>query len=290
MSLPDHVTERIKLINTRTEIDVAEIKRDYKEIFTDPFIQEDAQFKSDEERHRYAAMVLWTRYVARPPVEEYTVVPIGIGGMRLARSSGIPSSEIYVLVKGQKKIKRITCRGPLSDMHKKVNFFHQYTNVKLGEFSKGGDMIADNRTRFEKPKRLKLKPAELYEKAGVKQISVAAASKFPSAMKEDGWLDRSDWRAIRGIILRENRGTRKDDTEYGVYTIADETMNGEPTVADDGTILMPGFSVWVDPSLMVYQTEDELECFGTVTINKAGEAQMNAFSILPVHTRRRSED
>jgi len=288
VSLPDNVTERIKLINSRTQINIDEIERDYNEIFNDPFIQEDTQFQSDEERHRYAVMVLWTRYVARPPVQEFTLVPIGIGGMRLARSSGKPNCEIYVLIKGQNKIKRIACRGPLSDLYRNVNLFDQYT-VKLGEFQKGGDLIADNRTKFEKPKRLKLKPAELMSKIGVKKISVAAASKFPSAQRSDGYLDRGDWRCVQGIIIREYRGTRDDETQFGVYTIADETLNGEPTVADDGTVLLPGFTVWVDPSLMVYQTEDEVACYGTVSVTREGEAQMNAYSILPIHTREREE-
>ena len=193
-----------------------------------------------------------------------------------------------MVVKGQKKIKRIACRGPLSDLYKYVNLFDQYT-VRLGEFADGGDLIADNRTKFEKPKRLKVKPFELMEKIGVKQIAIGDAAKFPSAQKDDGYLDRGDWRCIRGMVIREYKGSREDGTEFGVYTIADDTLTAsEPTVAADGTILVPGFTVWADPSLMVYQVEDEIACYGTISVNELGEAQMNAYAILPVYTRERN--
>jgi len=284
MSYPDFVLDRFKRISQRTEIPLDEIRRDYDEIFNDPFIQKDEQFKTDEERHRYAVAVLWTRYVARPPVQEFTIVPIGFSGVRIARTSGQPNSNLYVLVKGKPGIKRVVCRGPLADIYKKVNLFHQYT-VKLGEFRQGGDMIADTRTKFERPVRLKLSPEAMMERIGVKRVSIADAKKFPSAQRSDGFIDRSDWRCVRGIIIREYQGSRDDGTEFGVYTIADESLNGEPTVSDDGTVLPPGFTVWVDPALMVYQVEDEIDCYGTISITREGEAQMNAFLILPVHAR-----
>jgi hypothetical protein len=289
MSFPDFVQDRIDKIRERTKISVEEIQKDYGEIFNDDFIQKDPQFASDEERHRYAVMVLWTRYVARPPVKEFTVVPVGFSGMRLARGSGQPSCTLYVLVKGEKKIKRIACRGTHSDLYKSINLFNQYT-VKLGEFSKGGDLLADDRTNFENPVRLNLKPSEMMQRIGVKQISIEDAAKFPSAQRKgqrkgSSFIDASDWRCVRGIIVRDFRGVREDETEYGCYTIADGTLNGEPVVADDGSIIRPGFTVWTDPSHMVYGAEDEVDCFGTVGVNKEGEATMNAYLILPVHMR-----
>lgn len=287
-SLPDFVKERILKIEERTKIGVEEIQKDYEEIFNDAFIQEDPQFQTDEERHTYAVMILWTRYVARPPVKEFTVVPVGFSGMRLARSSGQPSCTLYVLVKGEKKIKRVACRGDNSDLYKRISLFCQYT-VKLGEFSKGGDLVADNRTSFQNPVHLNLKPMEMMEKIGTKRVSIEDAPKFPSAtrkgQRKGSFVDSSDWRCVRGIVVREFRGVREDETEFGAYTIADATVDGEPIVTDDGTVIRPGFTVWTDPSHMTYGVEDEIDAFGTVSVNKEGETAMNAYLILPVHMR-----
>lgn len=288
-ALPDFVNEGIAKICRMTETDKEEVRRDYLELFNDPFIQNDEQFTTDEERHTYSIAVLHSRYIARPPMKTFTIIPIGYTGRRIARSSGQPNCTISVVVKGDKRIKRVVCRGDLSNLYRSINLFHQY-EVKLGEFKEGGDLIADNRSIFENSVRLKIKPDEMMAKIGVKRITIADASKFPSAQRKgrkkgSSFTDRSDWRCIRGIIVREYRGTRDDDTEFGALTISDHTVNGEPTVLDDGTILRPGLTAWVDPSHMVYSVEDEVDCFGTVNINKDGEPQMNAVLILPVHTR-----
>lgn len=288
-ALPDFVEEGIAKISKRTEISEDEVRREYLELYNDDFVQLDEQFGSDQERHTYSLAVLWMRFISRPPTREFTIVPVGYSGRRLARSSGKPSCTLFVLLKGQKKIKRVACRGPLSDVYREINLFHGYT-VKLGEFKKGGDLVADARAVFSNPKRLKLKPGQMMEKIGVKRIKIKDASKFPSARRKGQrkgtrFIDRSDWRCVRGIIVREFRGTREDETEYGCYTISDETVNGEPTVADDGTVIMPGFTVWTDPSHMVYSVEDQVDCYGTIRITRDGEAQMDGFLILPVHVR-----
>jgi len=181
------------------------------------------------------------------------------------------------------------CRGPLADVYRSISLFNGYT-VKLGEFKKGGDLIADARAVFSNPVRLKIEPRQLMEKIGVKRIKIKDTSKFPSALragqrKGSTYVDRADWRCVRGIIVREFRGTRDDETEYGCYTISDETVNGEPTVADDGTVIMPGFTAWTDPSHMIFGLEDQVDLYGTIRINKDQEAQMDALLILPVHVR-----
>lgn len=289
LTLPDFVEEGIKKICRISEAPIEEVRRDFMELYNDDFVQKDPQFESDDDRQRYSIGVLHSRYVARPPMKTFTIVPIGYTGTRIARSSGQPNCTISVLVKGERKIRRVVCRGELADMFLKINLFHSYT-VRLGEFKTGVDLIADNRSKFENPIKLNIKPEEMMQKLGVKRISIADTIKFPSVQrpgqkKGRTYVDRSDWRVVRGIIVRSYRGEREDGSLFGAYTISDATVDGEPLVLDDGTIVRPGFTVWLHPSHMSYADEDEIDAFGTITVNKDAEASMNGFLILPVHTR-----
>jgi len=294
MELPPFVEEKIQQIHQRTEISIDEIKRDYEEIFQDPFIQEDPQFHDDNERHRYAVAVLWTRYVSRPPVREYDIIPAGITGERVT-STGKKTAEVYALVKSRTGVKprRIVLQEPVVDLRKTINLptpesSFKYT-VKLGEFSQGGDMIADNRAKFDNPVLLKANAWQVLERWGAKKIDkLADAKKFPSKTGSDGYVDRLDWRIVRGIITRQYRGERDDGTEFGVITITDLSLNDEPTVTADGRVLQPGFSVWVAPEFVnIYQDESEIDAVGTIQIARnTGEPFMNAYLILPVHAKK----
>lgn len=282
---PEFVTEKIESISQRTEIDKREIAKEYEELFNDPFIREDPQFTTDEERHRYAVAVLWTRYVSRPPVKAFEVIPVGFSGLRIARS-GVAVSNLFAFVKfgGETKLKRIVLRGEVADLYKEIVLCSKY-EVKLGEFSTG-DLIADNRSKFVNPVALKLTPAKALEKLNLKMVTIKNAGKLPSRIDSTGYVDSLDWRVVRGIIVGDYRGKRDDGTEFGVYTLSDATVNSEPKVTPDGKILRPGFTVWVPPELMIYEKESEIDAVGTITIGrKTGEASMNAFLLAPVHAR-----
>lgn len=287
-ALPEYVQDRIHRINQKTGIDLDEILRSYYEIFNSDFVQKDPQFKTDDERHRYSVAVLWSMYIARRPAREYVVIPIGFEAKRITRRSGVPSSSIYALVKGRKGIQRIVCQGEgIADLYKSVNLFCQY-RVKLCEFS-GGDLQADNRTKFVNPVRLKIEPRTLMEKIGIKRIPrIADVPKFPSAVRSDGFVDRRDWRVVRGIIVRSFRGTRDDGTEFGVYTISDDSVSEEELTDEEG-VPLTGLTVWAPPELMVYEQYDECDFYGHVSIGKNGVPDMNAYLILPVHARGRLE-
>lgn len=285
---PEAVTKRVEEISRRTEIDEAEILREYEELFNDPFIQEDPQFTTDEERHQYAIAVLWTRYISRPPVKNYEVIPIGFSGLRIARS-GIPMSNLFTFIKygNDVKLKRVVLRDETADSYKEIVLCSKY-NVKLGEFSKGNDLIADNRSKFHDPVALKLTPSEILKRLNPKRVAIKDAKKFPSRMDSTGFIDTLDWRVVRGIIVGDYRGKRDDGTDFGVYTLSDETIDSEPKVTPDGKILRPGFTVWIAPELMNYEREGEIDAIGTIGINrKTGEPSMNAFLLVPVHAREK---
>lgn len=282
---PQFVTEKIESISKRTEINQAEIAKEYEELFNDPFIREDPQFTTDEERHRYAVAVLWTRYVSRPPVKPFVVIPVGFSGLRIARS-GVATSNLFAFIKygSDTKLKRIVFRAEVADMYKEIVLCSKY-EVKLGEFSTG-DLIADNRAKFINPVATNLTPAGVLEKLNPKRIALKEAEKMPSRIDSTGYVDTLDWRVVRGIIVSNYRGKRDDGTEFGVYGLSDATLNSEPKVTSDGKILRPGFTVWVPPELMVFEKESEIDAIGTITISrKTNEASMNAFLLVPVHAR-----
>ena len=284
--LPDFVERRIQEINQKTGISINELKKEYLEIFNDPFVQDDEQLTTDEERHKYCVAVLKGRYLARRPVKEYEIVPIGISGKRITKS-GVPQSVIFALVRERNKVKlrRIVLRDEIADAYKEISLFAKY-KVKLGSFS-SGDLVGDNRTKFESPARLKIKPIDVLEKLKIPRIpKLADAGKFLSKRDSTGYIDETDWKIVRGIIVRENRGSRKDGTEYGVYSIVDDSLEDEPIVDENGNIVPPVFTVWIAPELMVYALESECDFIGTILVDdKTKEVYMNAYLVLPVHAK-----
>jgi len=285
MEFPENVMKKITEISSRTSIEQDEIKREYEELFNDPFLQEDPQFKTDEERHRYAIAVLWTRYISRPPAQLKEIIPIGYSGVRMTRS-GVPMSNLFVLVKqgGETKLRRVVLRGDLVDLRQQIALFAKY-NVRLGELS-SGDLIADSRSKFENPVALKIEPSKVLNHLGFQRVSIKDLDKYPSRVDSTGYVDTTDWRIVRGIIVNQKKGKRDDGTEYGVITLSDETVDSEPRVTPDGRVLRPGLTVWVAPELMIYDVESEVDVAGTVQIGqKTGEPFVNAYTILPVHAK-----
>jgi hypothetical protein len=287
--LPPFVQQRLQAIHQHTGVPIEDIIKDYWEFRNSEFVLKDAQFVSDEDRDRYVVAVLWSRYVARPPLKEFDVIPVGIGHIRIAKKTGKKMSEIYALVKTPEgtRLRRIALIGDLVELRKNVTLFARY-RVKLSEFS-SGDLMADDRSSFDNPVKLPVPPREVLEKIpGIVRVPrLAEVKKYTSRIGSDGYVDKTDWRIVRGIIIKENRGERKDGSEFGVYTIMDDSLEPEPVITPDGRVLPPGFTVWVPPELMEYDVESECDFAGTITLRKDGSPEMNAYVILPVHAKRK---
>ena len=286
-SLPRFVQEKFVLIQQRTGLTQEEILQEYEQIFFDEFVQNDPQFRNDYEKHLYSIRVLMGRLIFRPPAKEYEVIPLGIRGKRITKN-GTAMSIIYGLVKTPNgtELKRIVMRNSNADDYKNivVNPPSLY-KVKLGMLQ-GGDLIADFRTKWENPKMLGVDIYKILERLGVKKITIAEAPQNLSRITSTGYVDELDWRMIRGLIIRANKGTRADGTEWGVYTIIDETISAEEVITEDGKYIMPGFSVWVDPILMEYDVESECDFVGTIRQQKDGSFVMDCFLVLPVHAKQ----
>ena len=290
-TIPKSVMERIQIINQRTGISVEEIQRDYQTIRQDPFIVVDKQFKTDEERAKYAGAVLWTRYVSRPPMRENDIIPWGCEGERITRK-GKAQSSVYAFVKTKSGIipKRIVLSGPIASKVRDIVRDAKYT-VKLGEFQKGGDMIADNRSFFENPVMMNMTPESLIQRLSATRIElkdVHADNKLAlSKTDSKGYVITSDLKVVRGIMVRPTTWERDDHTKGGVFTLANDTLEQEATVAADGTVQTPGLTCWTAPHLLIYQPESEVDAIGTIRRKdkKSTEVNMNCYRILPVHAR-----
>ena len=284
--LPEYVKQRFYQIQQRTGLAIDDILKEYEEIFFDEFVQTDPQFKTDNDRHLYSIRVLVGRLIFRPPVREYEVVPIGLRGKRITKT-GMAMSVIYGLVKdkGATALRRIVLRNSNADDYKNITLFAKY-KVKLGTLQ-GGDLIADFRTRWENPKLIPVEPAKILEKLGIKRITIAEVPNNLSRITSTGYVDELDWRIIRGFILRRNTGQREDGTQWGVYTIFDDTVQAEEQITEDGKYIMPGFSVWLDPVLMDYDVESECDFVGTVRATKDGSSYvMDCYLVLPVYAKQ----
>jgi len=289
--IPEIVKQKIASIQQKTGIGYDEILRDYKSILSDPFITNDPQFKSDVERQKYASAVLWTRYVARPPMRENDIIPWGCEGERITRK-GKPQSSVYAFVKTKSGIvpKRIVLSGPIASKVRDIVRDAKYT-VKLGEFQQGGDMIADNRSHFENPVMINMSSESLVQRLGATRVELkdVHANNKNALSKTDskGYVITTDLKVVRGIMVRPTTWERDDHTKGGVFTLANDTLEQEATVGADGTVQTPGLTCWTAPHLLIYQPESEVDAIGTIRRKdkESTEVNMNCYRILPVHAR-----
>lgn len=284
MSYPDFVTKRVDEISEKFQVSREEVLREFEQIVADPLVAQDTQLTTPEERLTHASRILWTRYVGRPRVQEYDIVPLGYLAPRSTKS-GDKMSSLFGLVKdgGESSLRRVAFFGEQAEKVSDITPFVRY-KVKLGKFKDGKDMSADNRSVFENPSMLNLKPLEVFERLNVKKITISQAKDNPSLKDSSGYVDKTDWRLIRAIVSNKNSGQREDGGHYYSYTILDDTASTE-TVTQDGRVLRPGFTVWVDEKQHNYQPDDECDFIGTVEVSKKGQITLNAVAILPVHVR-----
>jgi hypothetical protein len=281
---PSHVRERISAIASRTGISESDLWREFEGILKDPYIQSDS-FPNDDDRYRYASLVLYGRHIGRRPVKPYDVIPVGFSPLRVTSTKrGMASVFALVMEGSHAKLKRIVLMDNAVEKRKDIMLFSLY-RVNLGEFS-GGDLLADERSMFESPKALPMKPEEVLERMGVKRCTIAEAKNNLSRIGKDGFVDQTDWRIIRGLVTRYYKKQREDGTELGVYTIIDETVEDETKVTPGGVIQRPGLTIWVAPELMLYAEESECDFVGALRLSGSGEVVMNCYLIIPIHPRR----
>jgi len=253
---------------------------------------------NDEEKHRFATMIIWKDYVARPPATMMQIVMAGIGGDRLTSSNKL-QGEAMVLVKnyeGKYKLRRLVMQESAISARSQLVPYAGY-KVKLGEFAAGGDLVADDRADFSNPVSTGLTFEKLMEIVkAVRVPTLAEAVKYASKENSAGYSDSTDWKIVRGVIASKPYvGLRKDKkTRFGVINLIDTSLgNQEPELTDDGQIVRPGFTAWIAPELAKYAQDSLIELAGPISIAKpkadedtgknasvkTKKASMNAYAI-----------
>ena len=232
---------------------------------------------TEEEKHRYAIMILWKDYVARPPADFKQIIIAGIGGDRLTSSDKMQGEAMILIADVNKKyiLRRLVMQESAIPARSQLVQYAGY-KVKLGEFAVGGDLVADDRADFSSPINTGLTFAKLMEIVGAKRVpTLLEAIKYGSKMKADGYPDTADWRIVRGVIASKPYiGLRKDKkTKFAVINLIDTSLgNQEPELTEDGQIVRPGFTAWIAPELAKYAQDSLIELAGPINVSKESKA------------------
>ena len=286
--LPSFVKETVDRIVKLTSTPENDLLTELNLILQDKYFTEHAkEFPDEESKYRYACGQLWSRYRARKPMQDFEVVPIGYEGMRITKS-GQRMSRMYLFMKDRTR-KTLLLFGNEAELYKTVSLGNIYkTKLSLG---RNGSLSADSRTKFENPQAVPIDFLSIYTKMlnvpTIPFLADAGQMGNLSLMQKEKpeYVDSLDWRIVRGIITGSSQGQRDDKTEWGSYRLIDQSLGTEESVSPDGTVRSPTFSVWLDPSLMLWGQDSEVYCVGTVTLNKNKEASMNAINVIPIHGR-----
>lgn len=286
--IPSESSSKLEELSQKTGVLLEELTAEYLELLNNEHVRSDAQFKSDSDRHAYIRKVVWARAMGRPRVKPYNLIPVGFSHPRMAQS-GIEISTLFVLVKEDDgiKLRAVIFRDSVAKDVLDVTLFAQYKDVKLGFREQDGKitMFADNRSKFLSPKVPKKTPQELIALLRKERVVIGDLENHLSRKGSDGWLDKTDWKIVRGIITDKRYVTFKDGRKSGVYTLIDETVD------DLGGQYLPGLTAWISPALMPYDKDSEVDILGTVD-KRDGAPFMNAFSVVAIYgvTRQPTAD
>jgi hypothetical protein len=78
---------------------------------------------------------------------------------------------------------------------------------------------------------------------------------------------------------------KKDD--FAIYTVLDDSVIDPEELADDvrdDRAQTPGLTAWVEPDMMKYGKNSQVELYGSITTGQEGQVNMNVFGIVPLIT------
>lgn len=246
------------------------------------------QFSDLDQRVDYAANLLLGTYMTGTITEEFDVIPVGFSGIRTEKS-GKPRSEIYSIITiGDKaRLRLIVCRGEgTADLYKSVSLGAKYNKINLGIFKDSDDLIATPQTTFNGPEETDFMDnyEAYFESLGVPRVNVANLTNNLSKKTSTGYVDRTDWRLVRGMISRFTIWERKDKEgnptgeQGGVMNIFDPESD---QVTEDGFANM--LTIWAPPEQLIYPAQSMVDVLGTVETDDKGVLSMSAYLIVPVH-------
>ena len=295
--LPPDIQAQLVQISQKTSKSLPSLREEYWRIFEKAQIDA-SMFKSatpeyiERFRHQMAIGKMWKDAIYRWPQEDVTFVYLGHGGLRIARSSKVLYSDLFIIVpdkQGSPKICRVQARGERAEIFRELNQFGRY-RANLSKHPQSMDYRIEADTVLEFLAQVSLPIDEFNRQLGIPVVKVSEAANYVSK-KQGKYTDMTDWRCIFGMFGGEPRtGDRKDGkTQYGVFNIIDETCNKE--IRKDpktGRDIYPGMSTWVAPEHLVYTPDSFCAFYGTIDINPdTKEPFMNCYMIVPIGAKLR---
>ena len=299
LQIPSSSRATLEGIVTAKAIPMAELEQAYEAAYFSEYVQSSGYFQTDDAKHSYAAMAVQADYLLKQRQTLHKIIPIGSEGWSLSKKSGDKQGTMYVVEqtsKGQ-ELRRTTIQGDDYDIFERLQPFVMY-DVMCGQFDDGG-LILDNRSKFENPVDLGVVPKEFMKMlAGQfnwKVVTIAGSKTAPSKLVQSGtrqFVDNKDWRIIQGFVVDFKTGKQKDGTtEWGNYTIADQTVSGAPMVLPDGRTIYPGMTIWLHPSMIKWAKKSVLKFYGTIELDRDKEGRvktpvvssMKCKQILPIY-------
>ena len=119
-------------------------------------------------------------------------------------------------------LKRISFFGKNANIHEEVEFHSAYNGVKLGA-SNDGNLIGDDRTKFQDPSQIDI--TGIYDKLGLVKLGykdLFQNQKFTAS----GYPDDTDLKMCEGHVRSGSTYTNKDGIEGAVYNICITNFDG----------------------------------------------------------------
>ncbi len=280
----DKLQVELKKISKASHTPLKLIVKEFKKTFSSDFVQNDSQFKNQEQRVRYCLSVTTMTFSDRHPVKPFDLIPIGYGPLRSTKA-GNAYIEMFGLVYGYKdgkanktgKFRRVQLKKP--EMLDIITIDLRYNGVLLSAFSKkaDSDLSADDRAEFLKGEFIE--DFDWRKKVKTRKIELSQLINEPSEVNTEGFTVMTDWVSVRGIIAGKLSGkNEKTGSEWGMYRI----NGGFGDVEFDDNSAVETVPVWISPKLMQYGVASECIFHGTNQINEDSEPSINCFRVTPI--------
>jgi hypothetical protein len=288
ISIPEPTMNRLQVLSKFSGVSYEELVKELYVEFNKTSIQTDTSLKTPEEKLDYCSKVMNTRYTNRIPFKPFNLITLGIGRVFNTNSGG-RRGEMYIVVdeSGKSVLRSVGFSGKDVDVIKNVSTMCMYTDVLLGKY-KDGNFSGDDRTAFKNGTKLEVSPVSILSELGVNRCTIATSIDNCSIEEKssDGkyYAKKTDWKIIQGMIVSYKKGV-KEGQEWGVYTIADDSMKDDVVISPDGSKLAKrSFTIWVNPVWIIYEKDNTVDFVGTISTNpNTKEVSMTASLLIPVH-------
>lgn len=266
-TLPDIAKEEIMRISKKEQSKERQQKR-FIELITaysrtfEEMVNDD-QFKDDMQMHKYITAIIRKRYGLQKPSVERIIVPIGTSGVQHTSSGKL--SNVFILDKEDdfKKIRLLLLKGEAAEQCNEITYDYKYT-VEVGVFDDNKTLISSRFLDFSSPGDVDI--VSLRKALAIDKITIATVnnniSKTTKSSDGKEYPIKTDWKCIKGMIVRKSKGNRKTGKgEWGLYVITDMSVDDRITL-NDGTVIERTLTLWTDPSIMHYPEESLCNFYG----------------------------